>query len=592
MVGGIVTGVVDPHEFDGKTPDDEKLKRQLTRAKILKNGLVFDEADYEFKEDFVPANISNPLEIHTTQELLERLKKNPKDQVEARIISYTKDGPALKLMDRKTFLEANSQRDSKKLREAARKCRENWDDFSWGGGGDQGTVGHDFTPLLGGPFNKQLYYRDYLRMISACFYAYHHDPVARAIVGIMVDFTMGRGFTLHTDNKVAQALWNSFVEVNDFHRQFDNCAAETSIYGENMWWWLPHNNARISFNPVAGEKIPKAFIPRIRMIDPSNIAEIITVPEDPVEGVLAYVWMAPTQYQMYTKDNQPSNKFIYTQIPANQMIHEKINAASNEKRGRSDYFPALGYMKRLRDGVNYSLVAQQKAAAWSVDTTIEGNEQDLNDYIASQTNAIQDAGSEFVHTKAIERKYLSNTAAAHADSPIFNWSLNMICMATGIPMSYLGTHLSGGSNRASALVSTEPVAKRFERRRLFYDRIIQRVFKDLMGKFGIEADCEIVFPELITQDRSAKFRDLMLAQNSGWISPKRAAEMAAKELDIKDFDYETEMTDIMDDDKRLGLTLGQQAPLTQPGLAGEGATKSSALTSPEKTKTKKQLGAL
>lgn len=226
-------------------------------------------------------------------------------------------------------------------------------------------------------------------MISACFYAYHHDPVARDIVSIMVDFTMGRGFNLVAtgkDGPAAQVLWDAFSKVNELPRQLEHFCTEMSIYGETMWWWLPDNNARIVQQPFQGEKIPKAAIPRVRLIDPSNIAEIITVPEDPIAGVLYYVWLAPTQYQMWTDGQQPTTKFIYQQIPANQIMHERVNSVSNEKRGRSDYFPALGYMKRLRDGVNYALVAQQKAAAWCVDTTIEGDQTDIDDYVDGQNS--------------------------------------------------------------------------------------------------------------------------------------------------------------------------------------------------------------
>lgn len=570
--------------------DGETAKSKLGRARTLSSKLAFDEKKYEFSDEFVPANTDDPMDVHTTGEMLECLKNNDKVTVDARVIAVNESGYRMVKMNKAQLLEASKQRDSKKLRESGRKLLEN----DWNEGGDGETIGRDFNSLLGGPFDKQLYYRDYLRMISASFYAYHHDPVARDIVNIICDFTVGRGFQLHTDNKAAQMLWNAFSEANDFHTQFEHCAQELSIYGEVMWWELPNNEARISFNPMAGEKVPKAILPRIRLIDPSNIAEIITVPEDPIKGVLYYVWLAPTQYQMWTRDNQPSNKFIYTQIPAEQMMHFKVNSVSNEKRGRSDYFPALGYMKRLRDSVNYSIVAQQKAAAWCIDTTIQGNQQDINNYIQDQQDQgqIPTAGSEFVHTEAIKREYLSNNAGRSGESPAFNWCLNMICMSSGIPVSYLGTHLSGGQTRASALVSTEPVAKRFERRRLVYERMIRTIFNRVMRRFNITAECEIIFPELITQDRSAKLRDLMTAQNASWISHRRASEFAAKELDVKNFDYDTEQIEVLKDDKALGITPAQMNPLTTPGQTSQANDKPSGLPSSDKKKVKDNLRSL
>ncbi len=546
--------------------DDKKISQ---RCHLLKAGLIYDPEKYEYKEDWVEAKV--PLEAHSTAEMIEFMKKDPKIQLSALVCGMDGDRRAVTRMNRDQFLEASKRRDSKKFRESLDEFQND------GSGGSSRIIGSDdFTPLLGGPFNKQLYYRDYLRMISTCFYAYHHDPAARAIVSIMVDFTMGRGFQLHADNPAAQALWNAFVEVNGFHAQMDHCAMETSIYGENMWWWLPDNNARISFNPSSMEKIPKALIPRIRLIDPSNIAEIITVPEDMVAGVLAYVWMAPTQTQMYTTQGQPNTKFIYQQIPADQMIHEKINSVSNEKRGRSDYFPALGFMKMLRDGVKYGLVGQQKAAAWCIDTTVDGNDEDFAAYVAAQQalGSIPTAGSEFVHSAAIKREYLSNSAISKGgENPFFSWCLNMICMAGGIPVSYLGTHLSGGSTRASALVATEPVVKRFERRQLVYERTIRKIFTELMDRFGIESECDINFPELLTQDRSALLRDLTVAQNNSWIKHSRCAELAAREFDVKDFNAKDELLKIKAEDAELGITPAQGLgggdastnPLTTPG---------------------------
>lgn len=576
--------LVRPDDF-AKESDQETRKNRIN---VLRNGLIFDEKKYEYSDDFVEADIKNPLEIHTTHEMIECLKSNPAVDIEARVLGWSNKGRGIVKMGKAAFLESVKRRDSKKLRESI-------DNFATGDGATSGLIGEDFTPLLGGPFNKQLYYRDYLRMISACFFAYHHDPVARDVVSIITDFTIGRGFQLHAngkDEEKAQILWDAFSKVNDIPSQFDYAGAELAIYGEVMWWKLPHHNTRISFDPFQGEKIPHGLIPRIRLIDPSNIAEIITVPEDIIKGVISYVWLAPTQYQMYSDGQQPSAKFIYTQIPADQIAHYKINSVSNEKRGRSDYFPALGYMKRLRDGVNYALVAQQKAAAWCIDTTIKGNDQDISDYMSDQRalGPIPPAGSEFVHTEAITRQYLSNSATNKGgDAPTFNWCMNMIGMSAGIPLSYFGTHLSGAGTRANALVSTEPVAKKFERRRNVYDRMLRTMFADLMRQFGLNADCEIIFPELITQDRTAVLRDLSLSEMNGWISKQTAAERAAKEFDLKDYDYLAEQAKVKADPPMPTANPEATNPLTTPGKNGQTQKSNGAMTGPEKTQVKNNM---
>lgn len=538
-------------------------KLELQRAAVLKSKLAFDEKSYEYDDHFIPADVSNPLEVHTTAEMVACLERNPNITLDARVLGNTENGIRLRECDKKKFI--------------SRFKESSFDDDSY-----SPTQGEDFVPMLGGPFYKNLYYyQDYIRMHGQAFFAYHHDPIAKLIVSITRDFTLGRGFRVDSDNKKALALWSAFVEVNDFQEQFNQLAGELSIYGEDMLWWLPNREAKITYR-VEPNDIPKALLPRVRLVDPSNIIEIVTYPED-ITRKLFYVWLAPTQYQIYSglnvdgKTVQPSLKFIYRQIPAEEMMHFKVNSVSNEKRGRSDFYPVLGYMKRIRDAVNYGMVALQKQSAWAIDTTIDGSQADIDAYVASQEalGTIATAGSEFVHSTKVTRQFLANQAGRGGSQDVFDWALSMIAAGVQIPVSYFGTHLSGGQTRASALVSTEPVAKKFEMRQELYKNIIKKVWNRLMNEFNMgHVDCEITFPEIITQDRSTKLKDLALAESQGWINKERAATIAAKELGIADFKFEEDSQDVE-----------AQAPLTTPG-----STPTAGMTGDEKKTVKDNYG--
>ena len=287
-----------------------------------------------------------------------------------------------------------------------------------------------------------------------------------------------------------------------------------------MFWWLPNNQTKIIYQLGPKDTYPTGIIPRVRLLDPSNMVEIVTYPED-ITRKLFYVWLTPTQYQIYTsglgslqndsKEIQPTLKYIYQQIPADQIEHFRVNAVSNEKRGRSDLFPILTYLKRLRDSVNYSLAALQKVSAWSMDTTVDGAQSDIDAYVQSQQalGTIPDAASEFVHSKAVSRQYLGNSSAGGGMSDAFLYALSLCCVGHGTPFNYLGTHLSGGSTRASAIVATEPVAKRIEKRREVTKRKLKTFWKRLMKECGLPPiQCNIILPEIITQDRSQKLQDL------------------------------------------------------------------------------------
>lgn len=498
-----------------------------------------------FIDDQHPISLEDRPVFESHEELVKYLESDAGAEIDARVLAVDQVTGKLgvKAMTKAEFIEA-----SKKNESGAYSFREGFDTFSTDvmDSPSVGYVGDDFVPLLGGPFYRQLYQLDYIKQANASFYAYNHDPLAHAAVNIMSDFTLGRGYRVDCDNEAALALWRAFEKVNKLPEQILQLSKEVCIYGETMLWWLPDNNTKITQRPYPGQVISKGMIPRVRLIDPTVIYDYITDPED-ITSVLYYVWLAPTQYQVFSGlergKNVPSSKFIFQQIPADQIMHFKVNSVSNEKRGRSDLFPVLGYLKRLRDSVNYSIIALQKQSAFCIDTTIRGNQGDIQNYIDDQQSygTFAPAGSEFVHTDAVERKYLGVEGGKGSNSPAFEWAFSMFCAGIGIPVSYFGSHLSGGQTRASAIVATEPVAKRFEQRQQFFERIIQALWDRVMEWAGLgSVECEISFPELITQDRSQKMKDLALAQSQGWISPKTAATLAAKELNITSYEYDLE----------------------------------------------------
>lgn len=548
---------------------------KLVRAKTLIKD-SFNPKTYEFDDRFRSGDPNDPWSVHTTFEMLECLSRNPKIDLDARVIGVGEQGVRSRPIDRQSFLEAFSAKspwDSVKMREFDQFASPITAGFSVGG--------NDFTPLLGGPFFKNLYYyQDYIRMHSECFYAYHHDPIAKAIVQITRDFVIGNGYEMICDTKdtrgqLAMAAWKAYEEVNDLEHQMDQACEETSIYGETMWWKLPNNQAKIIYQMRPGDKIPYGIIPRCRLIDPSNIVEIVTYPED-ITRPLFYVWLTPTQWQMFQSgvgegrptdlsSIQPSLKFIYRTIMADQMMHFKINSVSNEKRGRSDFFPVLSYMKRLRDTVDYQLIALQKNAAWAMDTEIDGDQVDIDNYVSDQAalGTIPPGGSEFIHSTKIKRSYIANQGASNINSDAFSLALSMIAAGVGIPISYFGTHLSGGQTRASALVATEPVAKKMEKRRSLMRRMLKEHWKFCMEQAGLPMlDAHPIFPELISQDRSQKLKDLVLAESQRWFAPDRTASMAAKEFQIQNYDYNSELEKMQQELPQIPM------PLSDPGTSG------------------------
>ena len=556
---------------------DAELKKQISKV-ITKH--AFNES-YEPSDKYEQWDGVNPMTIHTMPDLIKHLKESETTEIDARVYCHNKEsGKAhLKKLGKSDFLEAVASDNVSKIRfkESADYFQ---NDYDVGGN----LVGEDFIPLLGGPFNKQLYYVDYIKQAMSAFFAYHSDPFARRVIQTYKNFTLGKGFRVDCENKTALAAWKAFERVNKIQEMMEYIAIEAPINGETMVYWVPNGDKDYYYQTPEQMRV-KVLIPRIKLIDPTTVWDIVTQPEN-FEPIF-YQQIYPTQYQLFGTNDAPTSKFIYQQLPAERMQHWKLNSVSNEKRGRSDLFPILGYLKRLRDTINYKVIAEQKNAAWAIDTTIKGSQQDLQAYTDSMQalGTIPEAGSEFVHTDAIERQYLSSNAASGGKTESFEQVVSMICVGSGLTVNYFGTHIGGSSSRASAITSTEPVAKLFEMRQAFYERILLDISRKFFEYIGInDAELEISFPEVITPDRSQKLQDLAVAESQGWFSKKRCAEIGAKELGVTDFDFEKEKKEMEESKPVMGSPLAvnpEQNTIAKPNMVGKDIN-SSRLTGQDK----------
>jgi hypothetical protein len=534
-------------------------------SKTLKNR----QKDYDSEFDEVADYSAEPTSstVRSVPDLVYLLEKDDKLEIEANVMCLTANGFEHKRMDKKEFVEAykTGAQKAKSFRESVDGFALDFDSSSRGG------IGQDFIPLLGGPFNKQLYLYDMLKMMQTGFHYYNHNPIAKLAIEIIHDFSLGRGFRIDCKSPSHLAVVRAFEEVNNLQVMMSHFCKEMDIYGEDFIWWLPDNATYIGFNLPPEQRAKQGLIPRVRLVDPSVIWEIVSYPED-ITRVLYYQWVAPTQYQIYTGTDAgrpvPSTKFIFQQVPSDQMDHYKINCQSNEKRGRSSLFPVFSYLKRLKDSVDYSIIGLQKTTAWSLDTEIDGNQTDIDNYVASQQalGTIAPPGSEFVHSTKVKRSYMANDGASRAGgSQAFDWAFSMVCAGLGIPMQYFGTHLSGQGTRGNAIIATEPVAKKFEMRQQLIERVLKDMMKKLFKKMNMEAmDVEVTFPEVVVQDRNLKLKDLALAENMKWFSHERIATMVAKEFSATDFEWEKERLEIDKEAKDQALTPAMSSGMENP----------------------------
>ena len=471
-----------------------------------------------------------------------------------------------------------------------------------------GPPNNEYVPIMGGPFSKQLYLFDYLSMHAKCFEAKNHNPLAKEIVDVITFFCIGKGVAVKWTSPQIQVAWDAFVKRNKFD-QFVRMDSDTLTWaGEMMTHWDKNNG-----------------LPLIRHIDPSTVWEIVT---DILNIDIPYYFhqQFPTQYQLTYKPGDVGSEYVVNDIPAAEVIHVKINTVPGEKRGRSDLFNILGWLKTFKDYYAARVTKAQIEESFAIDVTVKGSPADVLAYIDDpQNRAVPRSGDKWVHNEAVEPKFLSSTASSTGNSTdSIGEGIRSIC-ATGAGLSpeYLG--VSGKSSaRANSITKAEPSARKFEDRQTIFkwyigeicerfladttglptqqvrdsslgalkSAIRQRnwvaVAKEAMALIGlaqvlepIDVTHQIIFPEIGTEDRSAKLKDIATCQALEYFSHERAANMSASELGVTDYDYDKEQEGIRSEREERQtdpLYKGDEDPAKE--LLGKGALTPTAAGAP------------
>lgn len=416
----------------------------------------------------------------------------------------------------------------------------------------------EYTPLMGGPHFKQLYLYDYLSQHSKAFELWNHHPVAKRVINIMAQYTLGRGYKamVKNGNEKQQKAWDKFELDNSIKRKVTRFwVREFLIYGELM--------------------VDKVLW---QSIDPSTVWDIITDPDN-VDDVYYYHQQYPTAYAQFTgkqvpgvpgSADQKAIEYIVRQLPFDRVLHIKSQVVSNEKRGRSWLFPIQGWLKRIRDLYNARVIGEWLRASFIWDDTIDGSDADVSAHLSAYAG-MPSPGSIFAHNKAIERKALSPANAQGAQNDIGAEIMALIATSIGIPKEHLNVNSQGGS-RATALTSAEPFTKVVEEIQAEFEDLLQRIAAVAMEQAGVEyeqGDIEFIFPSVTKDTTSETVKNIMAGEASGYIAKDTAGNMYAAELNITGYDFEDEQTRV----KKLQadeVASGVMPPASrQPGVAPE-----------------------
>lgn len=387
----------------------------------------------------------------------------------------------------------------------------------------------EYVPTMGGPFFKQLYLYDMLRSLSLAFEAWNHNPLAKRCIKILTNYAFGRRFDVNIHNDAQRKAWEAFDNKNKIMLKMSNFwVDEGSLYGEIM--------------------IDKT---KWVSIDPSTVWDIVTNPDD-VDDEYYFYQSYPTAYQMYTgyrvpgepgSEKQAASEYIIRQLPAHNILHRKFNCVSNEKRGRTVLYPILGWLKRVKDLYNAQVVRQWLLSCFVWDVTIKGNQSDVAAY-AAQYSQMPPPGSVEVHNESVTRAPMPAMNAGGSKggggTDIAESLLAFIATAIGIPKEFLNVISSGGGSRAQALTSAEPFTKVIEDLQARWEEILTEIFMIAMQQAGLsykKGDVEFIFPSVTKDTTTETLKNIALMESMGWLSKETAGKMAAKEVNITQYDF-------------------------------------------------------
>lgn len=489
---------------------------------------------------------------------------------------------------------------------------EQFDGFAFGSPQDSAFTGtppnDEFHPIMLGPFNRQLYLFDMLDMQSKAFEQWNHHPVAKAIVNLMLHFVLGDGPKVKWRAQELQDLWDPWRLKNHFDEKTRLWFKDSSIMGE-------------SFIRDEGSQYGT---PTMTLLDPSTVWEIVTNPRN-IDDVYYLHRQFPTQYQVpygagpqfldATGGQQPPvSEYVIEQFAPEEWLQLKLNATVGEKRGRSDIFSVLGWLKRFRDWFNAAVVRGQISNAFMIWWEINGGDADVQAFKNNPDfSRIPPPGTIWFSNKAAVPHLLTpeNMTQLSSSDKTGELLLAVIATSLNLPPEYLG--VSGAAARATALTRAEPAAKTFENRQQFVREGISwqarrfaaamiasgKVSKEVLGKATqskviglmrsgkldearavfealaggsallepVDPTFDIIMPALEPQDRTLRIKDLTTVRAMKVISQETYSAQVAEVMDFKDYDFDAEQEKIADEEQR-GITL---PTMPKAGAGGPGA---------------------
>jgi capsid protein len=323
--------------------------------------------------------------------------------------------------------------------------------------------------------------------------------------------------------RLADHAWAGFLAVNRAHFSYREFARRTWRDGECF--------LRLFAESPNG--------PTVRFLDPETIGE---TPEHPgTQGILTKSDDVEERIA-YLRIDSASGKLL-ERIPAADVLHTRINADSNQKRGLTWFAPVIETLGQFERWLETTLIARKLQASIVLWRKVTGGTDSSIVADVGERGPIYDngipiprekirAGTILTTSEGTDLQYLNPSTNLRDGVPLGRLMLLSAAAGTGLP-EYMLTSDASNANYASTLVAEGPAVKLFHSEQLFFagewNRLWHWVLSHAIAQGQLPANLferikpEWTFPNLAARDRPKERQADLRLERAGILSKAEVA---------------------------------------------------------------------
>jgi len=374
---------------------------------------------------------------------------------------------------------------------------------------------------------REIPYTDLRNTLELVDEAYRENPVAYRIVELGVDFVLGRGLALRSDDAGEQRWldeWWNEPQNNWGMRQFEMCR-ELSLAGEVF--------VTLHTNPMDGmtyvRQVPGVLIDEVET-SPDDLEDEIRYRQVAQVGVVDGLrWaggVASIEGRWWPRESAGSEPV---------MRHYAVNRLVGSVRGQSDLQVLQPWLRRYKDWLTDRVRLNRYRQAFLFDVTLKG--ADRRAVVARQNELREppEPGSVMIHNDS-EVWAAINPQLASGEAGLDGQALRlMIAAGSGFPLHFLGE--AAEANLATATAMEMPTVRRLERRQRYFGWLMTDLARECARRTrrfdGLDVRCE--FEALRAEDLAGlagAVRQMVdacaVARDRGWLRDDEARELFAR----------------------------------------------------------------